>query len=50
VDRALAVLQRFQPSAASIGCVRGEAVLLETSLGLQRRLELGRGESLPRIC
>jgi hydrogenase expression/formation protein HypE len=49
-DRALAVLQRFQPSAASIGCVRGEAVLLETSLGLQRRLELGRGESLPRIC
>jgi hypothetical protein len=25
-------------------------VLLETSLGLQRRLELGRGESLPRIC
>ena len=50
VDRALAVLQRFQPSAASIGCVRDEAVLLETSLGLQRRLELGRGESLPRIC
>ena len=49
-DRALAVLQRFQPSAASIGCVQGEAVLLETSLGLQRRLELGRGESLPRIC
>ena len=49
-DRALAVLQRFQPSAASIGSVRGEAVLLETSLGLQRRLELGRGESLPRIC
>ena len=49
-DRALAVLQRFQPLAASIGCVRGEAVLLETSLGLQRRLELGRGESLPRIC
>jgi len=49
-DRALAVLQRFQPSAAGIGCVRGEAVLLETSLGLQRRLELGRGESLPRIC
>ena len=49
-DQALAVLQRFQPSAASIGCVRGEAVLLETSLGLQRRLELGRGESLPRIC
>jgi len=49
-DRALAMLQRFQPSAASIGCVRGEAVLLETSLGLQRRLELGRGESLPRIC
>jgi hydrogenase expression/formation protein HypE len=49
-DRALAVLQRFQPSSASIGCVRGEAVLLETSLGLQRRLELGRGESLPRIC
>ena len=49
-DRALAVLQRFQPSAASIGCIRGEAVLLETSLGLQRRLELGRGESLPRIC
>ena len=49
-DRALAVLQRFQPSAASIGCVRGEAVLLETSLGLQRRLELGRGEQLPRIC
>jgi hydrogenase expression/formation protein HypE len=49
-DQALAVLQRFQPLAASIGCVRGEAVLLETSLGLQRRLELGRGESLPRIC
>ena len=49
-DRALAVLQRFQLSAASIGCVQGEAVLLETSLGLQRRLELGRGESLPRIC
>ena len=49
-DQALAVLQRFQPSATSIGCVRGEAVLLETSLGLQRRLELGRGESLPRIC
>jgi hydrogenase expression/formation protein HypE len=49
-DQALAVLQRFQPSAASIGCVQGEAVLLETSLGLQRRLELGRGESLPRIC
>jgi hydrogenase expression/formation protein HypE len=49
-DQALAVLQRFQPSAASIGCVRGEAVLLETSLGLQRRLELGRGELLPRIC
>ena len=49
-DQALAVLQRFQPSAASIGCVRGEAVLLETSLGIQRRLELGRGELLPRIC
>ena len=49
-DQALAVLQRFQPSAASIGCVQGEAVLLETSLGLQRRLELGRGELLPRIC
>lgn len=49
-DQALAVLQRFQPSAARIGCVRGEAVLLETSLGVQRRLELGRGESLPRIC
>jgi len=49
-DQALAVLQRFQSSAARIGCVRGEAVLLETSLGLQRRLELGRGESLPRIC
>jgi len=49
-DQALAVLQRFQPSAASIGSVRGEAVLLETSLGIQRRLELGRGELLPRIC
>ena len=49
-DQALAVLQRFQPSAASIGCVRGEAVLLQTSLGIQRRLELGRGELLPRIC
>ena len=49
-DRALAVLQRFQPSAASIGCVQGDAVLLETSLGIQRRVELGRGELLPRIC
>ncbi|MCX5957059.1 MAG: hydrogenase expression/formation protein HypE [Cyanobacteria bacterium] len=49
-DQALAVLQRFQSSAARIGCVQGEAVLLETSLGLPRRLELGRGESLPRIC
>jgi hydrogenase expression/formation protein HypE len=49
-DRALAVLQRFQPSAANIGCVQGDAVLLETSLGIQRRVELGRGELLPRIC
>ncbi len=30
--------------------VHGEAVLLENSLGLHRRLELRRGDQLPRIC
>jgi hydrogenase expression/formation protein HypE len=54
-ERALELLRRFEPSAAIIGSVRGEAVLgeavlLENSLGLHRRLELGRGEQLPRIC
>jgi hydrogenase expression/formation protein HypE len=59
-DRALELLRRFETSAAIIGSVRGEAllgeavlgeaVLLENSLGLHRRLELGRGEQLPRIC
>jgi hydrogenase expression/formation protein HypE len=49
-ERALELLRRFEASAAIMGCVRGEAVLLENSLGLHRRLELGRGEQLPRIC
>jgi hydrogenase expression/formation protein HypE len=64
-ERALELLRRFEASAAIIGSVRGEpvlgeavlgedllgeAVLLENSLGLHRRLELGRGEQLPRIC
>jgi len=49
-ERALELLRLFEPSAAIIGSVRGEAVLLENSLGLHRRLELGRGEQLPRIC
>ncbi|MCT0200377.1 hydrogenase expression/formation protein HypE [Synechococcus sp. CS-1325] len=48
--RALDLLRRFQPAAAIIGTVAGEAVLLQNSLGLRRRLELGQGEQLPRIC
>ena len=49
-ERALNLLRHFEPSAALIGTVAGAAVLLENSLGLCRRLELGRGEQLPRIC
>jgi hydrogenase expression/formation protein HypE len=49
-QEALHLLSREQPSAAIIGRIGGEAVRLETSLGVCRPLELGRGELLPRIC
>ncbi|EAQ74249.1 MULTISPECIES: hydrogenase expression/formation protein HypE [unclassified Synechococcus] len=47
---ALKLLRHEQSSAAVIGRIGGEALLLETSLGVRRPLELGRGELLPRIC
>lgn len=50
VQEALTLLRRQQSGAAVIGRIGGEALLLETSLGVRRPLELGRGELLPRIC
>jgi hydrogenase expression/formation protein HypE len=52
-DAALAVLRRFNPTAAIIGRVegplaRGEAVL--DTIGGERPLDLMSGEQLPRIC
>jgi hydrogenase expression/formation protein HypE len=52
-DGALAVLRRFNPTAAIIGRVegrieRGEAVL--DTIGGERPLDLMSGEQLPRIC
>ncbi len=47
---ALELLRREHPRAAIIGRIEGQALLLETSLGVRRPLEPGRGEMLPRIC
>ena len=49
-QEALKLLRRWQSGAAIIGRIGGEGLLLETSLGVRRPLELGRGELLPRIC
>jgi len=55
-EQARAVLQTFQPEAAIIGTVAaagsalGGIVLLENAYGVLRRLTLGQGEQLPRIC
>jgi hydrogenase expression/formation protein HypE len=47
---ALDLLRGIHPTAARIGRVEGTAVLLENGYGVRRRLLLGRGEQLPRIC
>ena len=60
-EAALALLRRFQPQARRIGTVLGplsqastlerlHPVCLRGALGVQRPLELGSGEQLPRIC
>lgn len=51
--KALEILRRFHPLAASIGEVVDDSesgVVLQTLYGSQRFLELPKGELLPRIC
>jgi hydrogenase expression/formation protein HypE len=52
-DRALAVLKNTSPDPARIGKVtdqRSTRVLLKSSIGAQRILDMSSGEQLPRIC
>jgi hydrogenase expression/formation protein HypE len=52
-ERALAILNNTSPGAARIGTVtdqRSNRVLLKSSIGAQRILDMSSGEQLPRIC
>ena len=57
VDRALTVLQRQNAAASKVGTLKAgtdarnlHPVVLRSSLGVLRPLDIGRGERLPRIC